>query len=151
MVMADRINEAFDSKLATKAVLGGIAAGVAFLGYLLYGGWNKIDETSISQKLMAQQVGTLVETVNDLKARIESGSADRYTGANAASDRSAFLSSFTAAIQAQSAAFGDMLSGTNDRLQAISIRQTEFDRSLKELLSFQSRMEERIKLEDRKP
>lgn len=143
--MGERLTEAaFDSKLATRLVLGGITAALAGL---LYWGGSSIYETSVGQKLMAQQMGALVDTVTDLKARIEAGSTDRYTGASAASDRAAFLQAFTSALQSQASQNADLFQTISDRAQAISIRQTEFDKSLKELLDFKARAEERWKLE----
>lgn len=146
--MTERVREAAESALVARVVLG----ACAFLGLGLLGwGGSSIYSTSVGQQLLSQQVTQLVDTVGELKARIDSGSADRYTGTTAASDRAAFLASFTAAIQAQASSFSELLKSTNDRLQAISIRQTEFDRTLKDLVTSQARIEERMLMEDRKP
>jgi len=146
--MTERVREAAESALVARVVLG----TCAFLGLGLLGwGGSSLYSTSVGQQLLSQQVSTLVDTVAELKARIETSSADRYTGSSAASDRAAFLASFTAAIKVQSDSFSDLLQITNDRLQAISLRQTEFDRTLKELMEHKVRTEERQRAEDKQP
>ena len=146
--MTDKIEDAFESKMATKIVMACVGIfGLLVLALLTWGG-STIYSTSISQQLMSQQVTALVDTVSDLKARIEAGSADRYTGTSAASDRAVFLSAFTSAIQTVSGSNADLFRTVSDRVQAISLRQTEFDRTLKELQDFKVRVSERMKIEE---
>lgn len=144
--MTERVREAAESALVARVVLG----ACAFLGLGLLGwGGSSIYSTSVGQQLLSQKVTTLVDTVDDLKQQITSIGSSRSDVS--ASDRAAFLASFTAAIQAQASSFSELLKSTNDRLQAISIRQTEFDRTLKDLVTSQARIEERMLMEDRKP
>ena len=144
--MTERVREAAESALVARVVLG----ACAFLGLGLLGwGGSSIYSTSVGQQLLSQKVTTLVDTVDDLKQQISSIGNSRSDVS--ASDRAAFLASFTAAIQAQASSFSELLKSTNDRLQAISIRQTEFDRTLKDLVTSQARIEERMLMEDRKP
>lgn len=135
--------EAFEKRFT------GWVAGV--LGVLLASGGGGIFWMAMQQATMQTQIVNLIDTITELKQRIDAGSADRYTGSSAASDRAAFLASFTAALQSQSQSTTDLFKTLSDRTQAISIRQTEFDRSLKELLDFKARAEERLRMEDKKP
>lgn len=131
--------EAFEKRFT------GWVAGI--LGCLLATGAGGIFWMALQQATLSAQLAGLVDTVTEMKARIDSGSADRYTGSAAASDRSAFLSAFTSALQSQASSNADLFKTVSDRVQAISIRQTEFDRSLKELLDFKARAEERMRME----
>lgn len=149
--MVQEAADTVETQLSNRIVLGTVAGlGAVIVGLLTAGGigiWNM----SLAQSVQTEQIHTLANQVADFKAALSQSSADRYTGASAASDRAAFLQSFTAALNSQATSFGDLLKASNDRLQAISIRQTEFDRSLKDLLVFQAQMQERARMEDRKP
>ncbi len=139
------VAEDFGNTLNTWLRIGAGSGIIAILGFL-YRGSLQMQAQKLSFDNFQLSVGKDISLLQGTMASLQVTSASQGS-----SDRVAFLNSFTASLDSIVRSNTEAAKTNNDRLNATSVRLTEIDRSMKDLLDFKTRIEERERIQGNKP
>lgn len=139
--------EAFERKFTGWVLAGAGVLAVAGIGATVN---MSIAMARLETAFVAFQTNTL-SAITELRASVSAMSQDRYTGANATTDRTAYLSTFTDALDRVNRTHISEYQALTSMVVKNDERDLAQDVLIQALLTFKARVEERDRIQEKQP